>query len=139
MKTKLIISIVVTLLMNSAFASTKIPKKELQRKIAGLECAFVAWPFQNTKIEKSEKLTLMEIDRAKVRAYYLSEITSPSIRVDLAKGLLDFLLSVEPNQDTRSFLEVTGAMADLNEKPHTLVKQDICDLASKVDLERPIQ
>lgn len=102
-----------------------------------LPCAFTAWPFKDTDVSSKASLqALNKKPRKFVRQYYFYEITSPKMRPKLAKGLLDFLLSVEPQEEVRSFLELTGLGADLSEaKPHPISRDELCELAKKVSLK----
>ena len=110
------------------------------RKPAGLECVLTKWPFRDQRLTKESTLILRGMDRGKIRSYYLYELTSARSTKDLARELFDFLMSTEPSEEIRSFLEVTAEAADLQtDHPRSLPKSGVCDLATHVDVELPKQ
>ena len=81
---------------------------------------------------------LKKMDRNRLRSYYLNEITSAPVQKELAFGLYDYLISTEPNENIRVFLELTGYSSDLKTAtPKALNQKEICDLAKHVSVELP--
>ena len=138
MKSKILIAICFTLLAPSGHAAKIKQARKVASSPAG--CTALEWPFRGAKIQKKDKLTLMAMDRAQVRSFYIYEISSPKMRADLASGLEDFLSSVEPNAEMRAFYELTRTAAELNSAhPQALPRNEVCDLLNHVGNRLPTE
>jgi hypothetical protein len=126
------------LLGSLVMAAPQVKNTKAPKTVSSFECSFVKWPYQDRAINKENINILKKLDRKLVRSYYLNEISTSPVRKELASGLYHYLISTEPNENIRAFLEITSYGAGLStSETKSLNRTEICEYAKHVAVDLP--